>query len=90
MGAFDSLAGLGLNLTRRPLAPLGEEDKSTPAALTNYGKVPPETTARNKDWDPNSRYRAKPDPKIGGNDQTTASPTASQLRTSKPAQSGAK
>jgi len=90
MGTFDSLAGLGLNLTRRPLAPLGEEDKSTPETVSWYGKTPPETTGTATKADPNTRYRAKPDPKIGDNDQTTASPTASQLRTGKPAQHGAK
>jgi len=90
MGAFDQMAGLGITLTRRPLLSLGEEDKSTPETVSWYGKTPPETTSTTGKHDPNTRYRPKPDPKYGDNDQTTAKVSAAQLRTGKPAQHNTK
>jgi len=84
MSKFDVMAGLGITLTRRPLTTLGEEEKATSDAVKNYGNIPPETKES-----PNTRYRDKPDPKYGENKQTTASVTAAQLRTGKPANSNA-
>lgn len=90
MSAFDKMAGLGITLTRRPLLPLGEQDKSTPDPVSFYGKIPPETTKTTGNHDPNTRYRPKPDPKFGDNEQTTAKTTAAALRTGKPAQHNTK
>jgi len=93
MSAFDTMAGLSEGaaaLNRRPLVTLreaGGNEKSTTDATVDYSDGEP---PKFKHGDPNTRYRPTPKPDYGGDGTMAGKGKAAALRTSKPAQYGAK